>query len=118
MTPQQRTAANKAIAKFMGFCGDDWYIVTESCPQCGGTDPWSGIHGERPDYCSDDSPRSVLNEVEAKITMNYTKPSSLIAALSRATTRDRFAEFATAEQRAWAILDVLGQRAEIEALGE
>lgn len=48
--------------EIMGKCWHDWHI-TSSCTKCG-----DGLSRRAiPGYCSDDSPRRLLNEVVAKV---------------------------------------------------
>lgn len=70
----------------------DWL---EKCEYCG---------FEKPDYCSDDSPRRLLNEVVAKIQDQAGTPFPYIDALARSVPRGQRGE-ATALQIATAAVE-------------
>jgi hypothetical protein len=70
----KRTINKYIFTQIMGNCGGlDWHIITEPCPKCGGLDAFDDAHDHPPDYCSDNSPRALLNEVVVKIvsTCNF-----------------------------------------------
>lgn len=64
--------------EIMGECWHDWHI-TSSCTKCG-----DGLSRRAiPGYCSDDSPRRLLNEVVAKLRERSGTPYPYITALDQ-----------------------------------
>ena len=119
MTSEQ---INRIIAEYMGRCWHDWKAahITPTghakthCRKCGIGPYDDGC--EFLDYDSDSSPRSLLNEVEAKVmaeseNMQYDLWARLCDIVCPSGTEywGLYVAFATAAQRAEAIVRAIGK---------
>ena len=87
LTVEQRGKVNQKIAEFMGWTK---FCVIARIP--GGNVPlaqgWIPRWEPIPDYCSPDSPRRLLEEVEEKIKQDYAKRLCWIKFLIKLLERD------------------------------
>lgn len=76
MKQQSNEVINRALATFVGLCWHDLVLGSDDVWRCNEIDcplemqNYGGIHGDpkgNPDYCSSDSPRSLLEGVVAKV---------------------------------------------------
>lgn len=64
-----REEINRYIhVEIMGYCDESqWVTITEPCPICKGKDVYNKKHSQPFDYCSDESPRRLMHEVEEAV---------------------------------------------------
>lgn len=116
LNKNQITAVNRIIAEYMGIRLDKYYL--DIGPDLNGNPALDLNKPELPNYTSEDSPRRLLAEVEAKVIAEFGE-SELWYGLRKAmrpVIKPIYC-FATAEQRASAIVLTLGRWSDVEQVG-
>ena len=125
MTDQEREQLNRFLHEFMGRCWQEFRV--DLCTECGLTEDEHPVGGNKfmapsanPDYCSEDSPRSLLREVEEKVIAETDLQKYLLALVGVLKTDGTFTEaeydnitghlmMATNEQRCQALKNAIEQ---------